>query len=265
MTVRVCVLNVHLWSDKRSRSNVDAVIELLASLDCDVVTLHEVLRDGPQLERVARELSMRHHLGTASWLGNAVLSRHPIERAETVEITSTYEEGRCVVSATVAAPEGPFDVCATHLDPGYEATRLGELKHLEAALSKRASEHLVTGDFNALRLTDYNGSALADVRSARARADREEPRGDVIARLDALRYFDTYRLARTADPELYREALLRPLPVTECATCWVGTRIDYVWASPAMLTRYRVTAARHVSTDATDHSAVVVDLAPIAR
>lgn len=263
--MRVGVLNVHIWSDARSRSNVDAVIELLGSLDCDVVTLHEVLRDGPQLDRVARALSMRYELGAAAWLGNAVLSRHPIERVETHEITASYEEGRCVVCATIAAPDGAFDVCATHLDPMYEQTRLDELARLEAALSKRAGAHLVTGDFNALRLTDYNGSALADVRSKRARADREEPRGDVIARLDALGYFDAYRLARAGHVGEYREALLRPLPVAECSTCWVGTRIDYVWASPAMLDRYAVTAARHVPTECTDHAAVVVEFAPAAH
>jgi len=262
--MRLCTLNVHLWSDRAGRGNVDRVIDLLASLRCDVVALQEVIADGAQLARVARSLGMRHALGAESWLGNALLSAHPLDAVAVSPITAGAEEGRCAVTATVRAPEGSFDVCATHLDPWYEKTRLGELNRLAAAMGERAPAHVVMGDFNALRLADYGPAGLAVVREGRATHDREEPRGDVSARMDALGYVDLIRLAQAGDPTRYREALGAPLPDALRATCWFGTRVDYAWTSAPLLARYAVARAEHVATDATDHAAVVVDLTPVA-
>ena len=183
---------------------------------------------------------------------------------EASPVTAGAEEGRCAVTATVQTPEGDFDVCATHLDPWYEETRLGELHRLAAALGQRAPAHAVMGDFNALRLADYSLAGLATVREGRATHDREEPRGDVTARMDALGYVDLVRLAQAGDLTRYREALGAPLPHGLRATCWFGTRVDYAWASAPLLARYAVARAEHVATDATDHAAVVVDLTPAA-
>ena len=85
---------------------------------------------------------------------------------------------------------GPLDVCALHLDPHDERTRLRQLARFSEAIARRAPAHLVLGDFNALRLSDYPDDALDAVRVARTRHDREEPRGDVIAQMDALGYVD---------------------------------------------------------------------------
>jgi len=257
---RLCSLNVHLWSDRAGRGNVDRVVALLASLRCDVVALQEVIADGAQLDRVARSLGMRHALGAESWLGNALLSAHPLDAVEASPVTAGAEEGRCAVTATVQTPEGDFDVCATHLDPWYEETRLGEFDRLAAAMGGRAPAHVVMGDFNALRLADYTPASLAAVREGRAAHDREEPRGDVTARMDALGYVDLVRLAHAGDLARYRESLGAPLPPALRATCWVGTRVDYAWASAALLARYAVARAEHVATDASDHAAVVVEL-----
>lgn len=259
--MRVCTYNVHLWSDSRGRSNVDRVIALLRSLDCDVVALQEVLREGSQLERVAHELGMHFALGAESWLGNALLSRHPLDAVEVTPITGAYEEGRCLLAAAVLSPEGRFHVCSTHLDPAYEDTRLRQLERLLAAARGRASEHLVMGDFNALRLSDYPPAVLAAVRSRRAAYDREEPRGEVVERMDAAGYVDAFRLARSPGRADYRASLVWPLSGDERSTCWAGTRIDYVWASEALLARYEVRDAACVESGASDHAAVTVDLA----
>jgi endonuclease/exonuclease/phosphatase family metal-dependent hydrolase len=257
--MRVCTYNVHLWSDAGGRTNVDAVIDVLRGLRCDVIALQEVLREGSQLDRVADALGMRRAFGAESWLGNALLSRHPLEAVTVTPITAGYEEGRCAVAATVAAPEGRFDVCATHLDPGYEVTRTRELERLLAALLGRAPAHLVMGDFNALRLADYPPTAREAVRAARALHDREEPRGDAIARMDAAGYVDAFRLGRAGDLAGYRASLEAPLADAVRASCWAGTRVDYVWASPALLERYEARDARCVDSDASDHRAVCID------
>jgi endonuclease/exonuclease/phosphatase family metal-dependent hydrolase len=241
--MRICTFNVHLWTDKGDRSNTAAVIRLLRGLDCDVVALNEVLAEGAQLAEVARELGMHHALGKASWLGNALLSKRPLHDVETVAITRGYEEARSALIATVEDAAGQrFDVCSTHLAPQHESTRLGQLANLRRALERRAPAHLVMGDFNALRLSDYAPAALDALRATRAAREREEPRGEVVEVAPAVHRLDAFR-----DGEL--------------ATCWAGTRIDYVWMSPALLDARRVRGATHVENDASDHLPVVVDLA----
>jgi endonuclease/exonuclease/phosphatase family metal-dependent hydrolase len=259
--MRVCSLNVHLWSDRRGRSNTDRVIEFLRALECEVVALQEVLRDGPQLERVALALGMHRAFGAESWLGNALLSAAPLDAIDPAPITAGLEEGRCALFAATGTPDERIDVCSIHLAADSEATRLRQLDRAVGVMARRSPCHLVLGDFNALRLTDYPPDGLASIRARRAEHDREEPRGEVIERMDALGYVDLYRLARARDLESYREHLAGPLPDGARATCWTGTRVDYVWASPAMAGRWAVTSAEAVETDASDHHAVVVELA----
>lgn len=260
--MRLCTLNVHLWSDAAGRSNVDRVIELLRGLDCDVVALQEVLREGGTLARVADALGLHHALGAEAWLGNALLAKRPLEAVEVAPLTVGYEEGRCAVIATVRTAQGPLDVCALHLDPHYEVTRLRQLARFSEAIARRAAAHLVLGDFNALRLSDYPADALAAVVAARARHDREEPRGEVVAQMDALGYVDLVRLARAPSSGAYRDALRTPLPDGARATCWAKTRIDYVWASPDAMAQRSLVRAAIVESDASDHHPVVVELAP---
>lgn len=252
--MRVCTFNVHGWSDARGRSNVDAAIDLLESLDCDVVALQEVPREGAALHRVADALGMHVALGAESWLGNALLSRFALEEVETVAITTSYEEGRCAVMARVQAPGGAVAVCATHLDPMYEVTRLRQLEKLLAALSRRGPAQLVMGDFNALRLEDYPPDVLDAVRARRAESEREAPRGEVIARMDAAGFVDVFRAFHGG------EGGVAALSAEARASCWVGTRVDYVWASQALLGRWSIGGARHVANEVSDHAVVVVTL-----
>lgn len=261
--MRLCTLNVHMWTDASGRANVDQLIEFLSGLRCDAVALQEVLRDGPQLERLAGALGMHHALAASSWLGNALLSPHPLDAVETVDITHGAEEGRCAVLATVRAPEGSLDVGATHLDPRYEVTRVGELGRLLAALARRDEAHAVMGDFNAIRPADYGPAGLAAIAEVRARHEREAPRGEAVARMDAAGYVDLFRRARAEDDAGYAEALARSLPHEARSTCWAGTRIDYAWGAPRLARRFRVRAAEVTATEATDHAAVVVDFAAV--
>ena len=258
--MRICTFNVHLWADARGRSNTEAVTDLLRSLDCDVVALNEVLRGGGQLAHVAGELGMDHAYGEASWLGNALLSRRPLRAVETVQLARGYEEARSALVATIDGPAGPFDVCSTHLDVQRESTRLGQLENLRRAMETRAAPHVVMGDFNAVRLTDYTPAALDALRAQRAANDREEPLGDVVTTMDRLGYLDGLRLARAGNPASYPAELERPLPEGDLPTCWAGTRIDYVWLTPALLDGILVRGCHRVESDASDHHPVVLEL-----
>ena len=127
------------------------------------------------------------------------------------------------------------------------------VRALHAALERRRGDdgaRVVMGDFNALRLADYDPSELARVRAHRAASGREAPAGDVIAAMDRWGYFDAYRYARAAREApagdraaAYARELARPLAPAEIPTCWAGTRIDYAW-----LSRYRLAVRASTST-----------------
>jgi endonuclease/exonuclease/phosphatase family metal-dependent hydrolase len=189
----------------------------------------------------------------------ALLSKRPLRSVETFQL-SCRDEARCALVATVDGPAGPFDVCSTHLDPQREPTRLEQLENLRRAMETRAASHLVMGDFNAVRLTDYTPAALDALRARRLANGREQPHGDVVARMDRWGYLDGLRLARAGDLASYPAELARALPEGDLPTCWAGTRIDYFWVTPALLDGSRVRACRRVESDASDHHPVVLDL-----
>jgi endonuclease/exonuclease/phosphatase family metal-dependent hydrolase len=258
--MRLCTFNVHLWADAAGRSNTAAVIDLLRALDCDVVGLNEVPDRGAQLARVAGELGMAHAYGEASWLGNALLAKRPLRAVETFQLAGGPEEARSALVATVDGPLGPIDVWATHLDVLREDTRLGQLRKLRRALETRAAAHVVMGDFNAVRPSDYTPAAFEALRAVRAANGCEEPRAEVVEAMDRWGYLDGLRLARAGDVASYPAELGRSLPEAGLATCWAGTRIDYVWLAPALLDRLRVRACRRVQSDASDHLPVILDI-----
>jgi endonuclease/exonuclease/phosphatase family metal-dependent hydrolase len=264
--MRIATFNVHHWVDARFHANTAAIQELLRALRCDVVALNEVPRDRLGLDRVAHALGLQAAFGEASDLGNALLSPHPLRDVRTVPLGSGEAEARSVLLATAQTPAGPIEVCCTHLDPDWESERLAQLADLKGAVDGSCdAAHVVVGDFNALRLSDYAPDRLAAVAAMRARGEREPPLGDAVRRMDAWGYLDCVRLARAGSVEDYARELEAPLPLADVATCWAGTRIDFVWASPAFVARHFPRAWRRVASDASDHSPVVVDFDQVAR
>src|SRR5262249_8564587 len=100
--VRLCTFNVHGWTDARGRSNTQAVIDLLRRLACDVVALNEVPARSSSLARVADELGCHHAFADTGFLGNALLSRHPLARIEERSLASSPgAEERSLLVASV--------------------------------------------------------------------------------------------------------------------------------------------------------------------
>ena len=142
----------------------------------------------------------------------------------------------------------------------HEWKRLEQLEDLHRALEARAAAaHIIAGDFNALRLTDYGTDALRAVSRMRQENGREAPRGEVVARMDAWGYLDCFRFARAGGLDGYTRDLMKPIPDEELATCWAGTRVDFIWASRAMLDRFHPARYRRVDSDASDHFPIAVD------
>ena len=253
-SARLCVFNVHSWLDASGRTRIDDTLALLQPLACDLVFLNEVPQD-LAIERVAHALGMQLAYGPAQWAGNAILSRAPLSDVRNVALPAFDAEVRAVVMARTTIAGQALTVACTHLDHVRERARLEQLAKLRTVVGGRAC--IIAGDFNALRSSDYPPVRLEAIREHRAENLVEEPRDDVVARMDAWGFVDA---ARLADSDAYLSALARPIAPSLRSTCWAGTRIDYAWLSGSLAKRVTRAHAEVIATDVSDHRPLVVTL-----
>jgi endonuclease/exonuclease/phosphatase family metal-dependent hydrolase len=163
--LRVVTLNV--WNRSGPwEQRLTTIRAGLADLEPDVIGLQEVLRptrgDGlDQAAQIAAGLDYHIAYGPAFeaegiGFGNAVLSRWPIRRAETIALPHLEApEPRCLVHAEIDAPFGTLPFFVTHLSWRLEEghVREAQVKALVAHIAERcppsAFPPLAVGDFNA--------------------------------------------------------------------------------------------------------------------
>lgn len=256
--MRVATFNVHGWTDRQGRSSAQKAIELLRTLACDAVVLQEVPEVSGTVGRVAGELGMHYAYADASFLGNALLSAAAPESFEVIALSAALAERRSAFVARLPWEGGMFTLWGTHLDHLQESTRLTQLEVLLSAARERerAELTLLAGDFNALCLSDYGAEELARIRAHRQKSRWEPPMGDVTATLEQAGWVDLYRLGRDSD-----KAIARDGDHCEGATCWAGTRIDYLWAAPSFREHARLVGCERVLSDVSDHVPVVAEIA----
>jgi len=283
--MRIASYNVHMWMTPTLSSNVRPVIKVLQELNADIVGLEEVDSAGPtnsgetDTDRVARNLTaavVNGHAGFDS-LGNAIISRQPVVDRQGLKLSDM----RTMVLGTVQVPAGPngeaprpLTVCCVHLDHIYEGRRT---KQLGAALDwlegLKLGPHIIVGDFNSVRVEDYDDRSFAEMARKRKESDWEEPRGEVVQMMDRAGYVDAYRLelVKASHPqgpfvfswEEYTASLTDNRfrhPAPEFHTCWVGTRIDYIWLSRGLMDQVDFVRYHRGTSNASDHFPVACDL-----
>ena len=160
--IRVATYNVHRWgglNGRRSPGGAGAA-RVISELDADVVALQEVLRplkgEDP-LEGLAEELGFylafavtrQHRRGQ---LGNAVLSRFPIEGLSVLDISHSRIERRGALCAQFAAGDSGvrLSVIATHLSL-VDRTRHRQVQSLLEHPQLASGAAVLLGDMNAWR------------------------------------------------------------------------------------------------------------------
>jgi endonuclease/exonuclease/phosphatase family metal-dependent hydrolase len=175
--LRVLSYNIHAGKDAQQQPNIARVAAIIDSLDADIVMLQEVDRrtaragGADHLAELERLTGMHAAFGKSldyqgGDYGIAVLSRWPIDSAETVSLkvdppqerAGGSHEPRVGLHAIVRAPFGRLHVLNTHIDAGGPATyRRQEVIGLLARIrnSVPAGEALIFGgDLNARPTTD---------------------------------------------------------------------------------------------------------------
>ncbi|MEV8440899.1 endonuclease/exonuclease/phosphatase family protein [Actinosynnema sp. NPDC051121] len=147
-----------LWQERQ-----DAILATLREVAPDVVTLQEVWAvDGGTSQRtmIADALGM-HSAGSEQThgrdgllLGNAILSRWPIVRQASLDLTQDVTEPRSAVVVEISAPWGTFPLATTHLswrpeDSGTRRRQARAIKEHLAGLPATGYPPILTGDLNA--------------------------------------------------------------------------------------------------------------------
>ncbi len=249
--MRVCTWNIHAWGDAAGRSRVQDVIDVLRTVDADVVVLNEVLSPGGPLLRVAQALDKDVFYGPAAYGGNAVLAPRG-SLAQSVPLVVPGGEARNAVVVDVGATG--IGVVGVHLDDRREAVRCAQLRTLFDRITG-LGPHVVAGDLNAIDPEDHPLARRAEIEAARARHRLEPSMNDVVTMLRDAGYVDAARAGGHRGP--LPEALQR--------TCWAGTRVDHVWLDARLAPRATVISVEVVETDASDHQPVVVTIDVGAR
>lgn len=277
--MRVLTYNIHGWRTATGLPNLDAVAQVIAATNADIVGLNEVFYpriiagtdEDPlvaALEALAAQLGMHYVFGPclrwpaqdnmpADAYGNALLSRWPILASAAHHLTPVpNREQRGLLEARIALPTGrTFTAYVTHLDYKTEDARLIQLRALRTwTVRDRNRPHVLMGDFNAISSWDFaeRDDALAEMARTPKGEKLLNPEGGgpkVIAQLEKAGYVDAY--ARVGTPG---------------ASSFLGeehpaVRIDYIFLSEALAPA--LTAAQiwqeAPGTEASDHRPVLAE------
>ncbi|MEZ4734284.1 MAG: endonuclease/exonuclease/phosphatase family protein [Caldilineaceae bacterium] len=253
--IRVVTYNIHGWRTIDGQPNLQAIADVLAATEADIIGLNEVYYPRvvagdtqPALAALAARLGMGFVFGPclrwpaqdhmpADAYGNALLSRWPIIASAAHHLTSKEEdqqqllaqkEQRGLLEGRVLLPNREtFTVYVTHLDHTDEAARLLQLRVARQWLVRdRHRPHLVMGDFNAITPWDFAHRPAAYEQLARHEKGQnlvDNGKGpSVIAQMEKAGYVDLYQ--RFGEPGAQSF-----LPAADTAI-----RIDYIFASQSL-------------------------------
>ena len=178
--LRVMSYNIHQGLDADNRMDLQAISDVIAAENPDVVILNEVNRARAgngfvdTLALISRRLDMRYVFGANyqdGQYGNALLSRYPILAWNNIRYTRDSTEIRGILWVVVQAPGGPLAFHATHLDhvsgPGH-----ARAEQVDQALAIWAgnARAVLLGDLNAEpdapELRDIYTAGFVDVLAA---------------------------------------------------------------------------------------------------
>ena len=155
-SLRLATWNIHGAIGRDGRHDIARILAVLHEVDADVVALQEVASLGLEvglLQAVQKELGL--HVVTGRTLtrrnadfGNALLSRFPVARSSSIDLTVGKHEPRNAIDAYIACGRSEVRVVATHLGL-RPAERRAQVQRLLAALEPEPLDAcVVMGDLN---------------------------------------------------------------------------------------------------------------------
>jgi len=132
--------------------NLPAVIDAIRASDADIVALQEVA-GVTQIRSIAEALNMNYAFAwhqTASsrkrWWGVGILSRFPITRSRSAEISWGRGNSRSILIASIATHQGTVSVFSIHKDKDLRDG--ASIRNILAEARAETNPVLLAGDFN---------------------------------------------------------------------------------------------------------------------
>ncbi len=157
-TLRVVTYNIHRCRGMDGRTLPHRAIDVLCSLNADVIALQEVIGAGPggysQAEEIGAGLGMGWVMAPARQLrghqfGNVVLSHFPIRQHHQYDLSWRTCEPRCCQRVDLEIDEGMLHLFNVHLGTAFRERR-DQAERLAAIVHDRRvpAPKIVLGDFN---------------------------------------------------------------------------------------------------------------------
>lgn len=251
--MRFITYNIQDGGDGR----IDDIVNVLKRYAPDLIAINEAndfdKNDSQRLEEFSKKVGLQHcHLALSTQSGYhvAILSRYPFKA-----IKELHSLKRAGVVAVIETDMGDISIAAVHLAPSTEDTRLNELS---AAISEQAKYDLriIMGDLNSLSENDgYDFAKLSEsADTPKQEAEVEEPRYDVINKLEQSGYFDV--AAMHGNQKEYT------VPITQDGnSVYRNLRLDYIFVSERLRSRlssYAVIRSK-LAEKTSDHFPVVAE------
>lgn len=222
MPLRALTYNILVGGEER----LPFIRDIIRSQAPDVVAIQEA-NSRDNVERLAHDLEMRLVFGEGNSAFNlALLTRLPVTNSATYR---PPELQKAALDVELQWEGRPLRVINTHLRAGAEAEqqRAVEVESLLRAIGPASDEpRLLMGDFNALSPNDQFTPDIEMTDDDVAYAERTYPLPRlVIAKVQDAGYVDMFRRLRSGEPGYTAKT---PTP---------ATRIDYIFASPALAQR----------------------------
>lgn len=288
--LKIVTYNVHGWEDADFRDNFDRVVEVLKSINADVICLQEVKEEsrkfpsGGTLEALAAQLGGYDFIKATAASPNpsewtpeldVVLSRFPMTNKHFLSLHVAPHQDRVAAIAEFSfyvhdadAEDGSLiprriGVVCTHLDHAFENIRLAQLeKLLEHLKGLDLREYILAGDFNSVWQDDFTSTAWEKLARLRKNNSWEEPRNDVVQKLlsdcgcrDSYWELQRFLAESTSSPSEFLPSRWTKKPEP---TVWANTRIDFVFLSREL--RMSVSSYTRIVTYASDHFPVIAEL-----
>jgi len=233
--LKIFLLNVDRWK-KGAQSNFKQIESLIKTLRPDIIVLNEVFGQGwlNYVEKIAKHLGENYSVyfgPTASpSYGNAFITNQKIVKSENFTIELPRHEIRGCFRVVIRHPtkQGQnISFYGTHLDHIFEETRMEQLKYL---LEKVVcdEEHVILGDFNALKRQDYSDEYWEEIFQVRKQNCWEvPPKTEVIEFIQQKNYVDFFQEINQQKSE--------PLKDRAVGSSHFDTRVDYIWISEKLL------------------------------
>jgi len=259
--MRIYTFNIH------HRTNFKKLSKFIKSLEPpDILCLQEVPSrdldekgDELPLQFLANETGLTYFKfaieNSERPFANAILSKYPIISEKNIPLTGKDlgYPAHCV-SIELSIPSSVSEnlnywIHTIHLDYRTEDVRILQLEELFLYLENEKllnKPHLLLGDFNSLERSDYSEKEWEEIIKMRNENNWEEPKCLVLDEIKKRGYIDCNK-----------EYFPKGFPKDEIATCWAGTRIDYIFKSQNF--KGNLINCKSIKNEISDHSAILAE------